>query len=166
MEQETVAARGTWFRCVALRRDPLSTVGSSLAGGRFNQAGIGALYLAATPAVAVAEHLRLGSLYGVAAFPPRMLVTIEIALTDVLDLTEADVRASRGIDLQDLITEWRAADAPATQALGRSTRAVGVEGILFPSSIDPSVSNLVVFVENLRASSSVAVVGLSEDQKP
>jgi len=93
-----------------------------------------------------------------------MLVTIEIVLSDVLDLTAPDVSASCDVDRQDLVTEWRETDAPATQVLGRSARTAGVEGILFPSSIDPNVSNLAVLMENLQATSRLAVVGLGQDK--
>jgi RES domain-containing protein len=154
---------GTWFRCVSLRRDPLSTAGSEIAGGRFNDVGTVALYLAGTPAAAVAEHLRLGSLFGVATFPPRMLVTVEVVLSSVVDLTAADVYATYGLKATDLNADWLGVEAPATQALGRSLRATGVEALLFASAVEPRVSNLAVFTENLLPTSRLAVVGLGSE---
>jgi RES domain-containing protein len=154
---------GTWFRCVSLRRDPLSVVGSELTGGRFNDVGTGALYLAGTPAAAVAEHLRLGSMFGVVSFPPRMLVTVEVVLSNVFDLTAADVRAECGLSAADLAADWRVVATPATQALGRSLRAAGVEAVVFASVVEPRVGNLVVFPENLQSASRLAVVGLGSE---
>jgi RES domain-containing protein len=154
---------GTWFRCVSLRRDPLSVVGSELTGGRFNDVGAGALYLAGTPAAAVAEHLRLGSMFGVVSFPPRMLVTVEVVLRDVVDLTAADVLATYRLKATDVNADWRAVEDSATQALGRSLRAAGVEAVVFASVIEPRVGNLVVFPENLQSASRLAVVGLGRE---
>jgi RES domain-containing protein len=154
---------GTWFRCVSLRRDPLSTVWSEIAGGRFNDVGTGALYLAGTPAVAVAEHLRLGGLFGVASFPPRMLVTVEVVLSNVVDLVAAGAYATYGLETTDLNADWRGVADSATQALGRSLRAAGVEAVVFASVVEPRVGNLAVFTENLLPTSRLAVVGLGSD---
>jgi RES domain-containing protein len=144
-------ASGTWFRW------------SERAGGRFDDVGTGALYLAGTPAAAVAEHLRLGSLFGVASFPPRMLVTVEVVLWNVVDLTAADVRATYGLKAADLSAEWRGVEDSVTQALGCSLRAAGVEAVVFASGVEPRVGNLAVFPENLQSASRLAVVGLGSE---
>jgi RES domain-containing protein len=160
VEPEVRELSGTWFRCVSIKRDPLSFAGSQAAGGRFNDVGAGALYLAGTPAVAVAEHLQLGGLYGVTSFPPRMLVTIEVTLSRVVDLTDARVRDRYGIGASELMSAWRDDRSSPTQALGRRLQAIGTEAVMFPSSIATGAANLAVFTENLLPTSRIAVVGL------
>jgi RES domain-containing protein len=163
MESGARAIKGTWFRCVSLRRDPLSVVGSERSGGRFNDVGAGALYLAGTPSAAVAEHLRLGSLFGVTSFPPRMLVTVEVVLSNVVDLTTTGAHAMHGLKATDLNADWRGVEDSATQALARCLRADGVEAVLFASVVEPRIRNLAVFTENLRPTSRLAIVGLGSD---
>jgi RES domain-containing protein len=150
----TIALAGEWFRCVSLRRDPLSEEGARLNGGRFNVIGEPALYLAGTPALAVAEHLRLGQMFGVVVFPPRLLVTVRVELPRVVDLAEKRTLSALGLDLEVLSGDWSAHAEPiATQLLGRELRD------RFPSALDASQANLVVFRENLRDDGSVQVVG-------
>jgi RES domain-containing protein len=156
----SIAISGEWFRCVSLRRDPLSEVGARLNGGRFNVRGEPALYLAGTPALAVAEHLRLGQLFGVVAFPPRLLVTVEVALPRVVDLTDPRTRSAMELDAEELSRDWTTAlEGASTQLLGRELRGEGVSGVMFPSSLEPAKANLVVFRENLGRDGWVRVVG-------
>lgn len=155
-----ITLSGDWFRCVSLRRDPLSEDGAQLNGGRFNVVGEPALYLADTPALAVAEHLSLGEMFGVATFPPRLLVTVEIEIRQVVDLTDPQTRTAAGVDLMALRCDWRAHAGPSpTQLLGRELRSAGVAGVRFPSSVNASRTNLVVFRENVCDTDLLRVVG-------
>ena len=156
----TVEIHGEWFRCVSLRRDPLSAEGSRLRGGRLNHRGEPALYLAGTPTLAVAENLRLGSMFGVDHFPPRLLVTIEVSLSRVVDLTLQTTRAACGIAETNLTDAWQPT-APAThlQRLAAKLIESGIEGILYPSAIEPSAANLAVFMRSVASSGSLRVVG-------
>jgi RES domain-containing protein len=118
------------------------------------------LYLAGTPTLAVAENLRLASLFGVQRFPPRLLVTVEVNLTRVVDLRVPHVRSEYGVSLPDLTAEWRdAGGSSPTQVLGSKLVAEGVEGAIYPSSVEPGTANLAVFVRNLTDPDAVRLVG-------
>lgn len=151
-------------RCVSRKRDPLSTEGSRLYGGRFNRVGRPALYLAGSPAVAVAERLQLGeALLEFQRFNPCLLVSVEVKLQEVLDLTLTANRRAMGITLDDLRRPWRASSQPtASQMLGEFVREEGLEGILYPSVIETKNVCLAVFQENRRAASSIQVIGLDD----
>ena len=119
-----------------------------------------AIYLASTPTLAVAENLRLASLFGVERFPPRLLVTIEVTLSRVVDLRSAEVRSILAIDAGDLTGDWRATpDASPSQFLGLRLVDSEFEGALCPSAIELNSANLVVFVRNTDPSQSMHVVG-------
>jgi RES domain-containing protein len=151
---------GEWFRCVSLRRDPLSSEGARLTGGRLNVPGEPTIYLASTPTLAVAENLQLGSLFGVERFPPRLLVTIEVDLSRVVDLRSEPVRLSLGIAKEDLNGDWRSPlEASQSQLLGLSLADMEFEGALCPSAIEPGVVNLVVFVRNVDPAPALRIVG-------
>lgn len=151
-------------RCVSRKREPLSTEGSRLHGGRFNTVGSPALYLAGSPPVAVAERLRLGeTLLQFQRFNPCLLVAVEVALQEVLDLTVRGNRRRLEVTLADLREDWTgAAQSIRSQRLGDLVREEGVEGILYPSAIEPRTMCLVVFMENHRATSRIQVVGLDD----
>jgi RES domain-containing protein len=156
--------KDTWFRCTSRKREPLSTRGALLAGGRYNAKGVAALYLASSPNLAVSEHLGLGALYGVTRFPPRLLVSIDVDLTRVLDLTAEDVLAQVRVKRDDLVGPY--SDDPShpsiTQLIAQLARAQGFEAIMAPSAVEPGQENLVIFPENLSSPESVRVVGFDD----
>lgn len=150
---------GDWYRCVAAHLEPLSSEGARRVGGRFNPPGLRTLCLAGTPTLAVAEHLRLGSLHGLAVFPPRLLVTVRVELADAADLRIPSALENVGLTGDDLSMNWvPLAGETATQRIGRRLAAKGVEGVVYPSAVDSAVWNLAVFVDNLREASIVEVV--------
>lgn len=167
MENGVVPIEGIFNRCVSRKRDPLSAEGSRLVGGRFNPKGCAALYLAGTPTLAVAESLQLSSIFGVTRFNPRLLVSVDVALTRVLDLTEEQALLRLGLSTEIVLAEWRSLPQPTlTQAIGLQARNAGVEGILFASRIEPGARNLCVFRENLLADSRVVVDGYDDVWPP
>ena len=58
--------------------------------------------------------------------------------------------------------DWRQAMAsgsvPVTQRIGQAASETGLEGLLVPSAAERQGVNLVVFPQNLRSSSSIAVI--------
>jgi RES domain-containing protein len=155
-----VPVRGEWFRCVSLKRDPLSSEGARLVGGRLNTVGEPAIYLASAPTLAVAENLKLASLFDVEAFPPRLLVTIEVTLTQVVDLRYERVRSILGITMGDLTCDWRSeSGASPSQLLGLRLLDLKFEAAICPSAIEPDSANLVVFVRNVDPTQSLRIVG-------
>lgn len=155
-----IPIRGEWFRCVSLRRDPLSFEGARLTGGRLNPVGEPALYLAGTPTLAVAENLQLAHLFGVGRFPPRLLVTVEITLSRVVDLRCEEVRLIAGIATEHLASDWRcdSGEVPS-QLLGTRLVDEEYEGAIFPSAIEADAANLVVFVRNVDVGQALHLVG-------
>jgi len=91
-----------YFRCTSRKREPLSTGGALRSCGRYNVTGCAALYLASSPTLAVSEHLHLGEIFEAKRFPPRLLVSVEVTLTLVLDLTDESTRGRFGLTLEDL----------------------------------------------------------------
>lgn len=163
MDSGLIALEAAFSRCVSRRRDPLSSEGARLLGGRFNPVGCSALYLASTPTLAVAEALQLSSIYAVTRFNPRLLVSIDVVLSRVLDLTAEENLERAGLSVVDLQAEWR--DTPEStiaQAIGLQARDSCVEGILFPSRIELGAANLCVFRENLLADSNISVDGYDD----
>jgi RES domain-containing protein len=157
------AIKRSFSRCVSRKRDPLSTEGARLFGGRFNPVGTSALYLAGSPTLAVAEALQLAEMFSVVSFNPRLLISIDVELSEVLDLTSAKNVGLLGLTETDLLAEWRdSSTASATQHIGAQAQDSGVEAILFPSRIELGVSNLCVFRENLRATSRLIVEGYDD----
>ena len=131
-------------------------------GGRFNPKGCAALYLAGSPTVAVAEHLRLGSMFEMTTFTPRLLVSIDVALSAVLDLTDDGLVGKLGLTEEDLLGDWESLAEPPMQAFGYDARERGVEAILFPSRLERGVANLCVFRDNERADSTLIVDGFDD----
>lgn len=92
---------------------------------------------------------------------PRVLVSLNIKLSHVLDLTSGSVRQHIRVSKKQMIEEawWKENyfdRESTTQALGRATTEAGFEGIIVPSAADqPNGINFVVFSENLRANSAV-----------
>lgn len=96
-------------------------------------------------------------------FNPRLLVSVEVPLSAVLDLTSAENLARLELAETDLYAGWR--DRPSgsvTQRIGEQARASGVEAILFPSRIEHGVNNLCVFRDNVRAASRLVVDGYDD----
>ncbi len=159
MTVPAITINGEWFRCVSANRDPLSTEGARLLGGRLNAVGERALYMAASPTLAVAENLQLASLYGVDRFPPRLLVTIEVTLSRVVDLVAPATLESLGLTPADILGDWKLDDSPSPgQLLGRRLCEYGIEGALYSSAIEPEAANLVVYMRNVNESRSLHVI--------
>lgn len=150
--------------CRAVRDvySPLDASGALLFGGRFNPPGIAALYLAATPDLALRESTQSLTWAGFRAFAPRRVVCVATRLSRVLDLSVSENAALLGLSLEDLMSDWvQLGEESPTQAIGQHTFVEGVEAILFPSRLDPGERNLAVFRDNLLAASRLEVV--SED---
>lgn len=156
---QAVPWSGRAYRAAAMRfanrDDILAGVGSKQFGGRWNPPGsFRTVYLSRTPETAVAEYLGQQSRSGLSAFAkmPMVLVVVEVQLERVLDFTSAPVRRQFGVAVSQLIRDdWSAPDArheSLTQALGRLAFEVELDGLLVPSAIARSESNLALFPGN------------------
>lgn len=151
----TRALWGQFYRMVPrhLRDRAVSTEGSELYGGRYNQkSAFGALYCGDTPALCRAEVRKAtaGRRLG-----PFMLATIRVELRRVLDLTDHAVLVRLGLRPDDLVgPNW----AP-TQELGRRAREAGFEALLVPSAAAPG-ANLVLFPDRLGPASAIELLAV------
>lgn len=82
------------------QHEPLSGAGAARNGGRWNARGTPALYLSADHGTAIAEYLQ-------AIVHPGTLTPYEVAIGDVLDLTDPGVIDAAGVDRSLLTLPWR-----------------------------------------------------------
>lgn len=148
----------------------LDGVGSYKYGARYNATGsFKAAYHSLTKATAVAESDANAAHYGLERdkLRPRLLVAVECRLQRVLDLTDARVRRSLGVNLEVLRKEnWRELRdtrlESRTQALGRAAFDLHAEGMLAPSACAKNGVNLVLFPENILVDSLVRICNADE----
>jgi RES domain-containing protein len=137
---------GVAFRHQAPGFDPRSGAGARIRGGRYNPPeSFPALYLCTTRDCAVAELSRLGERQsiGVAGLFPRVLYRYEVALSNIIDLTDLSVTEHLGIARPELTAEWH-----VTQLLGETAHALVIQALLAPSAT--GVDNvIVIFPEHL-----------------
>lgn len=135
---------GAVYRVVMEGRDPLSTEGSNIAGGRYNSPGeSGTLYCSLESGVARAEvskhaHFSLKSRW--------WRFSLETELSSVLDLTNPSVLIRFGISPDELIRE----NLATTRRIGAEARKAGFEAIIAPSAAVGDAKNLVIFLENAK----------------
>lgn len=165
---QTLPFVGVTYRLIHARyaETALSSIGSLQTGGRYNpRGGFEVLYLADSPVTALQEVEALvktrSGLFPIKG-PPRILISVEVTLHAVLDLTSAEVQEALGTSLQELTGAWIALDdreaKAATQRLGEACFELGtVEALKFPSARDPRAFNLAVFPDRLRTGSLLQV---------
>ena len=144
----------------------LSSIGSLRRGGRYNpQAMFEALYLADTPFTALQE-IKVVRVTDAAILSaksaPRLLLSVEVVLSAVLDVTSAEIQGALSTNLQELTGSWLALNAlgqtAPTQALGVAAHGQGtIEALRAPSAQDPRAANLIIFPDRLRQDSQVRV---------
>ena len=124
---------------------PTSGAGAAIKGGRCNRPGLEALYLSQTTETAVEEYRQHARL-----LPPGILVTFLVSHLRVVDFS-AGYDAGQWEPLwADYACNWRqlAFDQgiePASWVLGDLALDAGASGILFPSTVCPGGTNLVLF---------------------
>lgn len=144
----------------------LSSIGSFRRGGRYNpKEAFEALYLADTPLTALQE-INLVKVTDAAILSakssPRLLLSVEVTLSAVLDMTTMPVQDALNTNLQELTGSWLVMNAVGrtapTQALGAAVYNHGnIEALRTPSAQDPRATNLVIFPNRLRPGSRVRV---------
>lgn len=116
------------------RPEPLWSKGSSLFGGRYTpKGGAPAIYLASDPNVALLETNAIfmppkGPAV-MAGAPPMVICQINVAVTNVLDLTDPAIVTSLGTSTAELTGDWRydmgIGRVPPTHALAAAAHASG-----------------------------------------
>jgi RES domain-containing protein len=161
--------RATTFR-YANQADLVSGEGSQQFGGRWNPPGrFRAVYASLTAETAIAESLRTGRKYGIAASTrtPLVLVAIDVILTRALDLTARQVRSRLGVSNEKMVAnDWLAEQLNGlecrSQLVGRLAFEAGVEALIVPSTLRNRRKNLVIFPERLLLNSRLEVVNKEE----
>jgi RES domain-containing protein len=136
--------------------DLLSGDGSLRFGGRYNaKGGFRAIYasleLDTATAELLAHHRRQGRPDPEADVFPIAIVSLEVEVDRLLDLTDAAVRRNLKITLKDLDEDWQSAQNQGqealTQAIGRLALSAGYQGLVAPSAAKRGGRNLVFFRE-------------------
>jgi RES domain-containing protein len=143
---------GTYFRSVERRfMDPteiLNGRGTELYGGRFAPVGTKAVYLADSDVGASTEVLarkkRLGDSSQISLDKyPRVVYAVDVHVDRVVKL----IRKPRNPVLASIWTKSMESDIAYSQGIGRFLAHVGIQGLLFKSTIGKS-TNLIVFLNN------------------
>jgi len=151
---------GLVYRIHAADKNALDTAASKNFGGRWNKANrYGALYTSLTKETAQAEHTSMllkrgltpGDLY------PRLMTTIRVHLTKVLDLTDPNRLEEFGITKSELESDEDACREKILEASDKA-RTQGYEAILSPSARLPRGKNLNIFPDRLGAESSLRII--------
>ena len=143
----------------------VSGVGAFKVGGRWNAAeAMNAVYVSTDAAVAMDEALEHGRYRRLPQYlgMPKVIVSVDVSVQAVVDLTDARVNGTMPISLADLMAEdWRAVmdggDEASAQAAGRAAFEVGLGGLIVPSKARPGGVNVVVFPDRLTAADRLTV---------
>lgn len=122
------------------------------------------LYLADTQHTALFETSAVYSHSGTISGrkqPPRVMLSVDVNLQHVVDLTSLDVQNAPGVSAGELCAPWRLAQeegrAILTHDVGAGARNAGCEALLFPSAALPGAVNLGIIVDRLRVGSNVTL---------
>jgi RES domain-containing protein len=130
----TTSVEGTFHRHVS---PSVRTLTGSNAGGRWGPpGGYSVLYLGRPPESVIVEAYRhlvddvegmTGELVG-----PRRLLTVEVRLSNVLDIRIADNRSAVSLTVDDLRTD--PGDHARCQRIGKVAHQLGLHGIIAPAA--------------------------------
>jgi RES domain-containing protein len=145
-----IPVKAVVYRVVRDGVDPLGTVGSLRAGGRFNAPGeFAALYTSLRPVTASKEVARGLKQRGIdpSQFLPGSwwMYELEVEIEGVLDLTSPDIL--QRIELEsDALTDN---ELNTPRNIAAEARENGFEALLVPSAAAPDSKNLVIFLDKL-----------------
>lgn len=170
---QAVRLDGAAFRSAGVKYanegDLISGNGASYNGGRWNPPGIRAIYGSLDPVTAVKESYQEFIKYGFKdqKIRPRVMTGVRLKVKCLRDLTDPKIRRKLGFRLDELTQEdWQAiqndGEESWTQAIGRGAYCAGFEGLLAPSARDRRGKNVVIFPENLAATSTAELMAKSE----
>jgi RES domain-containing protein len=152
----SIRVKAIVYRVVRDGVDPLGTVGSLKAGGRFNPPDeFAALYTSFDPATATKEVARGLKQRGIdpSQFPPGSwwVYELEVEIEAVLDLTSPDILQRIEVKSETLT----GADIQVPRSIAVEAREKGFGALLVPSAADPESKNLVIFLDKLPGTPNV-----------
>lgn len=128
---------------------------ANVRGARWNPPGTSALYTSLAEATAKAEGDHLVAMQPVPPRAPRTIYELEIAVANLLDLTDTARLAAIGVAEGDLDSiPWE-----PCQRVGGAVAWLGHDGLLIPSVRGSGGSNLVIFTANQPANVEIIVRG-------
>jgi len=155
-----VKFNGIGFRFVGLKYanedDLLSGAGAGYVGGRWNPRGTNVINASLDPVTATKETYQelIKDGFKSEFFKPRVMVSIQLNVHDLFDLTDAKNRRKIGFPLSELIQEdWHSiqdsGEESWTQAIGRGCLVAGFNGLIVPSARNPKEGkNIAIFCHN------------------
>lgn len=167
----TLPFEGIVYRVMRLKYsspdEAVSGAGAAKWGGRWNPPGIATFYASTTYAVAHEEVAAVAKYYRVSVTDelPRVEAAFDVQLARTLDLSARRALRQMGVTQKSLrAVDWRAANdgghEALTQAIGRLTSTLEVEGLIVPSAEVRGGRNLVVFPRLLMPGSRLRARGL------
>lgn len=160
MSRTLTGFSGLVYRIHAADKAALDTAASKNFGGRWNRANrFGVFYASLTKETAQAEYasqlrkrgLTLGNL------SPRLMTTIRVRLTNVLDLANPDRQEEFGISKSELEPDEDVCLKKILEVSDRA-RAQGYEGILSSSARLARGKNLNIFPDKLSPKSFLRII--------
>lgn len=160
--------KGLAYRCAGLEyasaEKLISGEGTRRYGARWMAPGAErVVHLSTTEMTAVQESRGHFVRYGLDGIKPapRVLVTLEVEVSRLLDLFRLD-SLCEGFTIQEMLDDdWERLNElgkeSLSQALGRAAFSLGYEAILAPSAVYRRRRNLAVFPENLAYRSRFAI---------
>jgi RES domain-containing protein len=151
-----VRVKAVVYRVVRDGVDPLGTIGSLKAGGRFNPPGeFAVLYTSLDPSTAAKEIARGLKQRGIdpSQFPPGSwwVYELEVEIDTVLDLTSSHI-----LQMIELKSEaLTAADVQVPRSIAAEAREKGFGALLVPSAAASDSKNLVIFLDRLPGTPNV-----------
>ena len=143
--------------------DILSGKGAFINGGRINVKGaFPVVYLSTDEETALKESKAHATRYGLTIRAPRILITVDLQLNRVLDITKPAIRRSLNLTLKELKEEnWEkmqyAGIESLGQALGRAIQSIEAEALLIPSFACRGGVNIAYFPKRKAQKSTVKV---------
>jgi RES domain-containing protein len=110
-------------------------------GARWNPPGVGAVYTAMARETALAEGQHAIDVQPTRLYARRVLYEIEVAVSDVVDLSDSSSLREVGLTLADVAAD----DHTACQRVGGAAAWLGRGGLIVPSARDVGM-NLVILV--------------------
>ncbi len=139
------------WRHVPTGAQPLNFGWLLKASGRWNRRGVyGCLYASFSTEGATAELAKLRAAAtpasGGVTFASRELVSIEVSVEPVLDLTDPDIIESLGVNVADFLGDDDAS-LERCRTVSDYARAEGFRAIIVPSAALQTEKNLIVFLD-------------------